>query len=183
MSYFGLVGKQKLEWHFENPYDKLKVEDSYITKISFGQRALLVLPNSISSFYNKYLRNPRKDHSAAHAFMKITLKHYIEKMDCVHNSCGCKSENIDIYLDFDGSIHVSDKKYLRGNEKYIFEDQELKKNEYFLDFIEKLLEHIPEYHLTKQNCKKFSEKICKELFGEDSFQYKYLRFLHRRREV
>lgn len=173
LTYFGLVGNRKLEWKFDDPLLKCKIQSGTITSISFGHRELKTLPNWVSYIWNNYLRNNVEEHSATHAFIKL------------HTNTEENKDNVeDFYLDYNGSVNVySPIKFENGNELLFFKNLKLEKPIKFQDFIEKLLiDDIPVYHPTKENCKKFSEKVCNILFGNKSFEYKYLQFLHRRRE-
>ena len=178
LTFFGLAGDQKLVFHFADPFEKIKIEDGLIDSVSFGHRELKILPNFASRIWNNYIRNCRDDHSATHAFIKFNVL-------CNTGKDNKDVESIYIYGDYDGSVNIYSKDdFEEGNETIFLKDRKLKEPIKVLDFIGMILkEDIPVYHPTTQNCKKFSEKICIILFEENSFEHKYLKFLHRKRDL
>jgi hypothetical protein len=167
-NYCGWAGNQKFEWHFENPEDKLKVIDGVITEVTFGHRPMYIY-TSLTRFYNERIKG-KKDPTASHSFAKMKIK--------ARN----QDELIVVYVDYDGSVHVSgQKEYENGTEKLFPTTGEV--NYPLMQLVSELTEDIPKYHHFENNCKKFCEKVCAILLGEASTQAKYLSFLHRNRKV
>ena len=105
----------------------------------------------------------------SHAFAILTIK-------------SSKSENeVEIYVDYDGSIHFSDtKSYVNGTEQIMVKEHMVDMP--FSKFLGELLTYeIPKYHHRYENCKNFSERVCIILTGEESQQYIDLDFYHRHR--
>ena len=99
----------------------------------------------------------------------------------IKNYDGDDVQLIQVYMDYDGSVHINQNEEVKDGRIYYLERDV--PSVPFLKILKDLENGIPVYNHRLSNCKHFMERISKILFHPHIYNTKYLQILHRRRKI